>query len=700
MKFTCRRFFRVTILSVGLCFLTHSATAFQVEQPATSVLLITVDTLRADYVGCYASRHLKTPCLDGLAEDGVLFETAYSQVPLTPPSHASILTGRYPASHGLRDFTIGQFRAGIPSFATILRERGYKTAAFVSAFVLDESWGLSEGFDLYYDEFDLEELQGTNPGNVQRKAEETIDQVLLWFKKAGRPFFLWVHLFDPHHDYVPPPPFDRRYRSNPYAGEVAYADQELGRLIQAFKAADLYEDTLIIATSDHGESLGEHGENQHGFFLYEATTRIPLIIKLPSSYNWKGRKVATIAQTIDILPTALQVLRIRPEEEWGIEGRGLLSHILEKRGSEAIAYAETYYPQTSFGWSALRQVRQGAYKYIEAPSPELYNVVEDPEERVNLYTTSGPLAHQLRVQLLRLEQGFTSQKSAAPATVDPESIERLGALGYVSVTQPLRIEGGARLPDPKEKVHVFDAILKGLQASEAGEFRRSNQMLEEVARENPELFIVHYSIGLNHLKMGRSEQALQLFERASALNPDFNSIQINRARCLDQLGRQEEAVQVLEELTEKHPTNLSAQRLLAGFYRQRRNLSAAIQIYRYILTRRKDDRLATKFLGIALVEERNFTEGLEALSHSVEMGLDDAQLRNSQGIALANTGRSEDAILAYRKALEMNPDYPQPRLNLAFSLLRAGRKAEAVQEFDKLCQTSPELCERYRSRFE
>lgn len=688
---------RLAFSSAVVFILLASAPLFGIE---ANVILITIDTLRADYVGCYGSPHLQTPALDSLAKDGVLFETAYCQVPLTPPSHASILTGQYPASHGLRDFTIGQYREGSQSFATILRKHGYSTAAFVSAFVLDESWGMSEGFDLYYDDFDLEEWHGTNPGNVQRRAEETIDKVLSWLDQAKSPFFLWVHLFDPHHDYTPPPPFSNQFRHNPYAGEVAYTDQEIGRLLDRLKKSGLYENSLVVATSDHGEALGEHGENEHGFFLYEAAIRIPLIFKLPASYDLTSPRIETIAQTIDLLPTTLQILRIRQDPSWKIEGRGLLSHILGKRNETFLAYAETYYPQTSFGWSALRLVRQGDHKFIEAPRPELYDVVNDPQEQQNLYNERQPLAHQLKASLQRLEQSFLPQEESASSSPDPESIERLGALGYVSVTNPVRVQDGLALPDPKDKIQIFNRILRGLQAAEAGKFNHSNQILDEVARREPELFIVHYSIGQNYLRMGRFEKALELLDKASELNPDFTSIQVSRAQALAQIGRYEEAFQVLVKVTERDANNLTAQRLLAGIYIRRGDLPAAINTYRLILDRRKDDRLARKALGVALVEQQEYTEGLMMLDGAIALGMDDAQLRNSRGIALANQGRLQEAIQSYRTALELKPDYAQPRLNLAFSLQKAGRKSEAKTEFEKLCQTSPQLCQRYRSRFQ
>ncbi len=294
-----------------------------------NLVLITIDTLRADYLSSYGSRRVKTPTLDGLAAEGVLFENAYCQVPLTPPSHASILTGTYPATHGLRDFTSGPLGPDLPTLATVLEAQGYRTAAFVSAFVLDRSWGLGRGFQLYFDEFDASAGGGGQQADVQRPANETLDRALPWLESAEAPFFLWLHLFDPHHDYEPPEPFRSLYRDDPYAGEVAWVDSQLARLVGVLRSRGVYEDTLVVATSDHGEGLGQHGEREHGFFLYEEVIRIPLIFKLPSSLGAAGSRVGEVVQSIDILPTVLQVLGLQAPPS--VEGRGLLSSMLGKR---------------------------------------------------------------------------------------------------------------------------------------------------------------------------------------------------------------------------------------------------------------------------------------------------------------------------------------------------------------------------------
>ncbi|HUV14605.1 MAG TPA: sulfatase-like hydrolase/transferase, partial [Acidobacteriota bacterium] len=640
------------------------------------------------------------PTLDRLAGDGVIFDSAYCQVPLTPPSHASILTGTYPATHGLRDFTVGQFRKGTITMAKILKGKGYQTAAFVSAFVLDRSWGLNDGFDLYYDHFDLKELEGTNPGNVQRRAEETIDAVLPWLEKAQSPFFLWVHLFDPHHNYDPPPPYSQLYSKNLYAGEVAYADSQLGRLLSSLETSSLYADSLIVALSDHGEALGDHGENEHGFFLYEPVIKIPFIIKLPRSYEVKDIRVATIAETVDVLPTVLQVLRVNLEPEWGVEGRGLLSTMLRKRTEDRFAYAETLYPLTTFGWSPLNVFRQGPYKYIHAPRPELYDLSKDPKELSNLYSKNQALANQLRTELMRVEQSFTPDSESSQNELDSETIERLNALGYVATASPLSTGDLGDLPDPKDKVEIFNKVLLGLQASEAGKLERSNSMFREVINESPELFIVHYSLGLNYLKIGDAQRALDALERAAELNTEFLSIEVNRARALSQLGRTDEAIEVLKGVTGRTSTHLGARRLLAQLYARSQRLSEAISIYRYILELRPEDQQAMKLLGATLVQNREYAQGLETLIAVLDLGVDDALVRNSMGIALENDGQMVQAIDSYRTALRFKQDYSQARLNLCFALLKAGKRDGAQQEFDRLCAESPRLCAQYRERFQ
>ena len=683
-----------------------AATAVVLAVPAAgqtkpNVILITIDTLRADYLGCYGNTRIPTPNLDALAAQGTLFERAYCQAPMTPPSHASILTGTYPPTHGVRDFTSSGLRPGFPTLASILKKVGYNTAAFVSAYVLDSVWGFNQGFDFYYDRFEAREFQGVNPGNVQRKAGETITLVIDWLgKKPRSPYFLWVHLFDPHHDYNPPEPFHSRYASDLYGGEVAYADHELGRLFDVLKKSGDWDHSLIVAVSDHGEGRGQHDEYEHGFFLYESTMHIPLIVKLPNGSGEQARQNADLVASVDIAPTVLQLVRASSDPKVPMQGRGLLGQIMGKRGVQAsIAYAETLYPRNTFGWSDLTAWIEGNFKFIEAPRAELYDLAADPDEEVNLYVSRRALANGLRQKLNQFKQRVASTQDAGTQGGDSERIEALRALGYVAVAVPLKQSGQSGLPDPKDKVQLFNKILLALQASDAGALDKSNALLTEAVREEPSLFIAHYQLGINSRKAGDNQGALDHFDQARALNPSFELTELNRATVLAHLGRSEEAVGILKGLVKDNPSGLNPRRLLAMLYSRQKNYEAAIEIYRGILSERPNDGQAMKFMGIALVDAGNYRDGFDTLQRAILLGGGDALAYNSLGIAQSNLGRVSDAVGSYRKALSIKNDYHQARLNLSFTLLKAGQDAEARQEFERLCRENPKLCQQYRSYF-
>jgi arylsulfatase A-like enzyme/Flp pilus assembly protein TadD len=687
---------------IWLGFLAASLAYPQGRAPAArpNVLLITIDTLRADYLGAYGNRKVQTPVMDGLASQGTLFERAYCQAPMTPPSHASILTGMYPQAHGVRDFTSPGLRAGFPTLAGLLKQSGYTTAAFVSAYVLDSVWGLNQGFDFYQDRFRPDDFRGVNPGNVQRKAGETIGLVLDWLGKNPRaPWFLWVHLFDPHHDYNAPEPFRTRYSGDRYGGEVAYTDHELGKLVAALKARDEFDSSLVILTSDHGESLGEHQESEHGFFIYDTTVRVPLIVKLPGTRRGPAR-VDALAETVDIAPTVLQVTGVPGDRRMPMQGSGLLSLLLEKQqGAQAFSYSETLYPLQNFGWSDLASYTEGKYKYIQAPKPELYDLSADAGETKNLIQAEQAVAGLMRRKLNSFRQRAGGQKGNDPVAADPRRVEALRALGYVAVTVPVKPGGRSGLADPKDRIHVFNRTLLAMQAADAGASARSNALLEEVVRMEPDLFIAHYLLGVNRLKAGESEESLKHFERANALNPGFDLTEINRASALSRLGRVDEAIGVLEALLRQSPPRLEARKQLALLFSRKKEHSKAIEIYQQILSTRPSDAELTKFLGIAQVEAQQYDPGSATLKKALSLGLDDAMVHNFLGIAEGNLGRPAEALAHYRKSLQIKPDYQQARLNLAFALRKAGQTAEAGKEFDIICTSGSPLCKQYQKYF-
>src|ERR1035437_70779 len=344
-----------------------------------NVVLVSIDTLRADHVGCYGAAGVLTPTLDGLARDGIVFERAIAQVPLTFPSHASIMTGLYPFQNGAQDFTSPPLDPHFRTIAQALREHGYSTGAVVSSFALDHSWGLARGFDFYDDAFSPESYKKRELGLVERKAEESVTHALRWLRATPtRPFFLWLHLYDPHSPYNPPEPFHSKFADHLYDGEIAYADQQLGRLVDWLKRARLYEQTLIVVVGDHGESLGDHGEKEHGFFLYNSTLRVPLIVKPPAKSGYKTGRVPDPAEIVGIPAT---ILRIAGMDD---PMMNLAPALLGRGGESRAAYSETFYPFNSFGWSPLHSLESGHFHLIDAPTPELYDVLADPEEKKNV----------------------------------------------------------------------------------------------------------------------------------------------------------------------------------------------------------------------------------------------------------------------------------------------------------------------------
>src|SRR5207302_715243 len=368
-----------------------------------NVILITIDTVRADHVGCYGATGIQTPTLDALARDGIVFERAISQVPLTWPSHAAILTGTYPFQNGVQDFTGQPLDPKFRTVAEAFKRSGYATAAVVSAFVLDRGWGLARGFDFYDDAFSAETFQQKDIGLGDRKAGESVTHALSWLKKTPRrPFFLWLHLYDPHSPYDPPEPYRSEYRSHLYDGEIAYADHELGNLMSWLKQNRLYDSALIVALSDHGESLGEHGEDEHGFFVYNATVHVPLIVKPPVGSGIAAGRHSEPVETTSVSPTLLQLAGVGVKDSIDSIYAQFQSHALfgtksgtTPTGSQAAnqpakdpakdpAYSETFYPFSSFGWSPLHALESERFHFIEAPRPELYDLESDPGETRNI----------------------------------------------------------------------------------------------------------------------------------------------------------------------------------------------------------------------------------------------------------------------------------------------------------------------------
>ena len=675
-----------------------------------SVLLITVDTVRADHVGCYGAHNIKTPAMDALAAQGVRFDNALTPVPITLPAHAAILSGTYPMWNGVRDFTSSPLRPSVGLLAEAFERQGYATAAFVSAFVLDSSWGFKRGFETYDDQFDPHQFETLHPGSIQRRAGETVDHLLAWFKSynartpASKPFFIWLHLYDPHSPYDPPEPFHTRYAGHLYDGEIAYADSQLGRLFDELHKTGAYDRTLIVLLSDHGESLGEHGEDEHGFFIYRSTLRVPLIIKLPRSAAGKdeARVVHSPVGTIDVAPTLLELAHIQDPLSRQFQGSSLAGLALGKSmESGRPVYSETFYPRDSFGWSPLRSISTSRYQYIAAPHAELYEIGQDPGQRHNVYEQHGADTAALRDQLQVIERRYTDNtSSSSPASsLSPETVEKLSSLGYIAYSAPVVTQNEGELADPKDRLQIFRSILRAEDLAAAGQIARSDALLNSLRGAEPGLYLIPFMLGENAAKEHRWPDAENHFRACVKLNPGFGQAIMGLARATFAEGKLDEARTWLELALSQNPLNFMVYHALGLVAQAQRRGDEAQRDFEKAVEQKPDYAPAQQGLGVALVEAKRYGEALQPLEKAAALGADDPVLFNYLGTAYLNTGQPQKAIQSYRKALTMKSDYKVARLNLAFAYLKIGDHPNGIREYRALCAQDRTMCQQYEKFF-
>jgi arylsulfatase A-like enzyme len=421
--------------------------------PPLGVLIVTLDTTRADYLSAYGSGRVWTPSLDRLAADGVVFEQATTVAPLTLPAHCSLFTGLLPPRHGIRDNASGSLAAHHQTLAEVLQRRGFETAAFVGSAVLSADRGLEAGFEVYHD--------GISKGGpavgrgLQRPADHVVDEALGWLEvRNDRPFFLWVHLYDPHAPYEPPEPFRTAY-ADPYAGEIAFADAQIGRLLGVLERRRLLDRTAVVVAGDHGESLNDHGENGHGIFIYQSVIRVPLIVRVAGV---PPRRVPEVTRLVDIMPTVLDLVAAPTVPSDGVSLVAAMTGA--GRTLDLEAYSESLYPE-QFGWSPLRSLRYGHFKLIEAPRPELYDLQADPAEQHNIHDERPAAAAMMSRRLSVMTRQLASpHETRDPVGPPPESVERVAALGYVGAARTSPNRAGQPLPDPKDHIGEYNRLVR------------------------------------------------------------------------------------------------------------------------------------------------------------------------------------------------------------------------------------------------
>ncbi len=618
---------------------------------APNVVLITIDTLRPDHLSCYGYDRLRTTNIDALAADGVLFEKAYTSVPITLPSHGALLTGTYPMGNGLHDFSGNRLSSEQPTLAGLLRRRGYATGAVVGAGVLDSRFGLNSGFDFYYDHFDFNRMLETNLDAMERPGNVVVDEALAWLRKnAHRRFLLWMHLYDPHHPYNPPAPYDQQYKDSPYDGEIAFADAQVGRLITYLKQQGLYARTLIVLAGDHGEGLGEHGEKTHGFFIYNSTLHVPLIVKAPARDAVSVTRIQEPVNLVDVLPTMLALLKLPVPTE--VQGRSLLPLLQGKESDRASdLYGESFLPRLHFNWSELRGVQVENYHFIDAPKPELYDLAADPGERNNLFAQKPAVAGELQGKLAAVIRTYSAGKETAEKTgLDPAMAERLQALGYAAFAG-----GGSptisnrELPDPKDRIEMYELVSEGLNLSQRHRYDESIEYLKRAVAIEETSVPVHYLLGLNYYRKQDWGNAAQEFQRVLESSPDYTLAVFNMGLAQARLGNREVAVGLLRRTLALDPTNFSA----------------------------------AFDLGALLLQMQRVPESLEAFRQAVKILPTFGPAHRGIGEILLYQGKADEALVSLRTALRLMPNNSAVRVSIAKALEMKGLHQQAQEELRK-----------------
>ncbi len=653
------RCFRVFRLSA--CCLILAAAAAAAPKPSTAepanVLLITIDTLRPDHLGCYGDRQARTPNIDALATAGTRFEHAYTPVPITLPSRTVMMTGTYPMYSGIHDFSGNRVNPEQPTLASILQQHGYATGAVLGSAVLDHRFGLDHGFDFYYDHFDFNRLEDANLDLMKRPGNEVVDQALHWLGgQSGRPFFLWVHLYDPHTPYEAPAPFAREYAGRPYDGEIAFADQQVGRLLRFLKERRLYGRTLIVLSGDHGESLGEHGETNHGFFIYDTTLRIPMMVKLPAGTHQEPTSAQPVS-TVDLLSTVLSELKISPPTD--NQGASLLPAVTGKTrpaGRPVRLYSESFLPLLHFDWSELRGLQIGKYHFIDVPKPELYDIASDPGELHNIYAQNPAIAQELKSQLDAMEREYTAgEQQAQSMPLDPVLMERLKSLGYAGFSggHPVKPGENRQLPDPKDRIAMFELISAAVDASQHGRYEESTSKLAEALKTEETCVPVHYLLGLDYYRMQNYSDSIREFQRVLQLSPDYTLVYYYLGLAYARAGDYFNSIDYLRRTLQADDTNFSAAYNLGAVYLKTSQVEEAAAAFRQAI--------------------------------QIYPGYEPAHL--SLGEVLLYQGKTDAAIAELRQAVELAPSDPGPHAALAKALKAKGLDSEAAQEMQKAARS-------------
>jgi arylsulfatase A-like enzyme/Flp pilus assembly protein TadD len=624
-----------------------------------NLILISVDTLRPDHLACYGRSGIETPNIDRLAIEGVRFTDAMSAVPLTLPSHATMLTGLYPPSHGIRDNAFMALPEDITTLAEVLKEEGYSTHAVVGAFVLDSRYGLDQGFDYYDDDLS----GGRRPlefGYAEISADAVTDKVTAWLEGTRQPFFAFIHYYDPHTTYAPPEPYATIYAATPYDGEIAYTDQAIGRLIDFLDDAGLLDRTLIVLVSDHGEGLGQHDEPTHGVLVYESTLRVPLIVRPPEASDLRktlvpGSTVASPVSLVDIFPSVLDMLGFGGKRT--TDGTSFFKALGREPGEARIRYFESLYPRIAYRWSPLRGLCEGRRKYILAPEEELYDLAGDPEELHNLARDETETTRRMRDRLVALAGSLENRPAAPHTRPTEEEIRKLRALGYVgggTAEVPAVLDTGG--PDPKRIITEFSKYMgTGEDAYAAGDFAA----------------------------------ALESFTKLVELDPHNPQARVFRARTLMNLGRIDEAAAEYLRVTEIDPTNSTPYFHLGNMAQDLGRLDDALTYYGKALDLTPGSPEALANIGSILFEKGLSDSAERVLGRALKHDPQNRIATLNLGLVYSARGARDEALKAFHKSIALDPGSVKAMVNIAAIYVSEGQVDSTIKYLEKARGVDP-----------
>lgn len=646
-----------------------------------NILLITIDTLRADRLGCYGSP-VKTPNIDQLARQGTVFTRVFASAPTTLPSHTTLLLGTTPLHHGVHDNFNFIVDRKFLTLAEHLKDYGYATAAFVSSFTLDSRFGLDQGFDVYDDDFQT--LSTHRQAYGERRAEAVVDRALGWLETQRSPWFLWVHCFDPHEPYDPPEPYKTQYAKHPYDGEVAYVDAALGKLLGFLETKQLFSSTVVIVTADHGESLGEHGELTHGFFAYNSTLWVPLILSLPEGAS---AKVADHVSHIDVFPTVCEALDIKKPSS--LEGISLLRAVEGKSLPKRKIYIESLFPYYNRGWAPLKGYIDGRVKFIDSPIPEIFDIAQDFHELNNLTDKKAVKKHRKRLMKI-IGKKSSLKRTQGLEKIDQDALEMLNSLGYMASPQGSQKESFGPQDDVKVLLPFYNQAKRAARLYEQGRKAEAVELLNPIINQGKNVDVAYTELADIHKKENRLEEAVEVLELGTDRLPWSYFLLTTYVHALLEAERYDDVIEILnQKRLPQMEYDAEIWNSLGFAYWKRGHTQHALSAFKKGLT--IDSEYANIYANRGAVyhavflqskDEKAFQWALQNYTKAVELDPEHAEAHRSLGRAYRESGDLQKAIIHWEKAISLIPDPGQTLYDLSLAYLAKGDIAKGLDHLN------------------